>query len=123
MRDATVRKTRWWIYIMGVGYIIAGCNHFINPGFYEPIMPPYIPAQLLMIYISGVAEVLCGVFIVPTKTRKLAAWALILLLVAIFPANIQMAINYVKRDDPNFWIALARLPLQLPLIWAAWKCT
>ena len=117
------KKSLVLLYVMAIGYTILGINHFINPGFYEPIMPPYIPAHLMMIYISGIAEILCGVFLLPKATRRIAAWGLVLLLVAIFPANIQMAINDAKRNDPDLWIALVRLPLQLPLIWAAWRYT
>ena len=117
------KKSLVLLYVMAVGYTILGINHFVNPGFYEPIMPPYVPMHLMMIYISGAAEILCGILLLPKATRRSAAWGLVLLLIAIFPANIQMAINDAKRNDPDLWIALVRLPLQLPLIWAAWRYT
>lgn len=108
---------------MSAFYILAGANHFLNPAFYEPIMPPYLPYHLALIYISGVAESMIGIFLIPKSTRRIAAWLLIILLIIIFPANIQMTINYWKESNPDMWISIVRLPIQFILIWWAWVYT
>lgn len=104
-------------------YLIAGINHFISPLFYKKIMPPYIPWHMPLIYVSGAAEILLGIFLIPQTTRKFAAWGIIILLIAIFPANINMMINYMHEKNPGLWIAILRLPLQLVLIWWAYTFT
>ncbi len=111
------------LYIQAGLYIMAGINHFINPAFYQLIMPPWMPWHYPLIYISGLAELLCGIFFIPVRTRRVAAWAIIMLLIAIYPANIQMAINYFQDNNPKLWIALLRLPLQVLLVWWAWIYT
>jgi len=111
------------LYIMVLLYIVAGLNHFFNPRFYLKIMPPYIPYHLAMVYISGVCEVLFAILLIPIATRHIAAWLLILLLIAIFPANVQMAIDFWKKHNPYLSIAILRLPLQLPLIYWAYQYT
>jgi uncharacterized membrane protein len=104
---------------MSVLYIIAGINHFLNVPFYERIMPPWLPDHAMLIYASGIAEISCGALLIPTSTRKAAAWATIVLLILIFPANIQMMINYINTNNPQLWLAILRLPLQVMLIlWA-----
>lgn len=112
-----------FLYVMAVFYICAGINHFLNPYFYIKIMPSYIPFHLEMVYISGVFEILCGLFLIPERTRKYGAWITILLLIAVFPANIQMAVNYYNENNPELWIAILRLPVQIFLIWWAWIYT
>lgn len=108
---------------MVIFYIAAGINHFINPAMYLAIMPPYISYHLPLVYVSGVCEILFALLLLPTGTRHIGAWLIIALLIAIFPANIQMAITYWRADSPYFWIAMARLPLQAPLIYWAWIYT
>ena len=87
------------------------------------IMPPYVPYPLAMVYISGVFEVLLALLLLPLATRHVAAWLLILMLIAIFPANVQMAVNFWRRHNPYLWVAILRLPLQIPLIYWAWLYT
>jgi uncharacterized membrane protein len=107
------------LYIMIVLYITAGLNHFINPEFYMRIMPPWVPYPEEMIFISGVCEVLFALLLAIPITRRAGAWCIILLLLAVFPANIQMLLNYRNENNPLLWIAIARLPLQIVLIgWA-----
>lgn len=108
---------------MSVLYIIAGVNHFVSPLFYKKIMPPYIPWHMKIIFASGVIEILLGILLIPKTTRRFAAWGIILLLIAIFPANINMMINYLHEKNPGLWIAILRLPLQLVLIWWAYTFT
>lgn len=104
-------------------YTAAGINHFLNPSFYEKIMPPYLPYHLPLIYFSGLCEIVFGILLIPVSTRKIAAWLIIILLIAIFPANVQMAVDYKASDNPDLWIAIVRLPAQIILIWWAWIYT
>lgn len=104
-------------------YIAAGLNHFRKPKMYLRLMPDYIPAHLTMVYISGVAEVILGALLLFPATRIWAAWGIIILLILVFPANIQMALDFYARKNPYLWIAIIRLPLQFVLIWWAWIYT
>ncbi len=112
------------LWLMAAFYFGAGVNHFVNPDFYLPIMPPYIPWHEAMIFLSGVAEVILGIALLIPRTRVLAAWGTIALLIAVFPANLHMALADVPVGDPPEsagvmrWV---RLPLQGVLIaWAWW---
>lgn len=111
------------LYLMILFYAGAGINHFIHPSFYLQIMPPWLPGHSELVFVSGVAEVLCAVLLFFSKTRRLGAWAVIALLVAVFPANVQMLLNYKAAHDPRVWIAVLRLPIQLLLIWWAYSFT
>ena len=111
------------LYIMVVLYVAAGINHFVNPGFYEKIMPPYLPYHSFLIFISGVFEIIFGLLLLPQGTRRFGAWLLIVLLIAIFPANIQMMLDFCQNKNPYLWAAILRLPLQFVLIWWAWIYT
>jgi len=113
------KRKMFSLYSMAAFYVLAGVNHFANPDFYKKIMPPCLPWHYSLIYISGVAEIVLGLLLLPVQTRKLAAWGIIVLLVAILPANVQMMLNYQQQKNPYLWIAVVRLPLQLLLIgWA-----
>ena len=106
------------LYFTAVLFAIAGLNHFLNPEFYLKIMPPWLPFHMALNIISGVCEIIFAVLLIPRSTRRLAAWGLIALLVAVFPANIQMAINYYNSAHPGFWLTILRLFLQpLLVIW------
>ena len=111
---------RWLLTIVMVG---AGANHFINPAPYLGMMPDVLPAHLALVYLSGIAEIAGGLGLILPATRKLAAWGLILLLLAVFPANVNMALNDLPlgEDTVPTWALWARLPLQLVFIlWAWW---
>src|SRR4051812_42968362 len=112
-----------FLYVMALVYIAAGVYHFVAPGFYKKIMPTYLPYHMELIYISGVAEILCGLLLLPASTRVYGAWSVVVLLIAIFPANIQMLVNFYQRKNPYLWIAVLRLPLQILLIWWAYIYT
>ena len=86
-------------------------------------MPAYIPYPYAMVYLSGIIEALLGILLLFKTSRRFAAWGIIALLVFVFPANIQMVINYIHENNPNLWIAILRLPLQIPLIYWAWTFT
>ena len=101
----------------------AGINHFWHAAMYVAIMPPWFPYHAALVYISGVFEFVLGFLLFPAGTRRMAAWGIVGLLVAVFPANIQMAISYYQEHNPHLWLAIARLPMQLVLIWWAWLYT
>lgn len=111
------------LYLMALLYVAAGVYHFVRPKFYMKIMPPWLPWHLELVYVSGAIEIILGLLLLPVATRSLAAWGIIILLIAVFPANIQMAINYWHKNNPYLWIAILRLPLQFLLIWWAWQYT
>lgn len=108
-------------------YVAAGVLHFVVPGLYVQIVPPMFPARLVLVYLSGLAEVAVGIGLLLPRTRRHAAWATIALLVAIFPANVYMATHGVVVQgmpgggDPSALVRWGRLPLQGVLIlWAFW---
>jgi uncharacterized membrane protein len=112
------------LYVMAAFYAFAGINHFRAPEFYLPIMPPWLPWHEELVFLSGVAELVIGIGLLIPRTRVLAAWGAIALLIAVFPANLHMAFADVPVGDPPQsagvlrWV---RLPLQLVLIaWAWW---
>ena len=113
----------FFLYLMALLLVGAGINHFIHPQTYMRIMPPYIPFHLSMVYISGACEILFGLLLLPVSTRPVAAWMIIVLLIAVFPANIQMALDFRAKENPYLWLALLRLPLQLVFIRWAWLYT
>ena len=111
------------LYIMAVLYVAAGVYHFVNPKMYQRIMPSYLPWHISLIYISGVLEIAFGLLLIPESTRPIGAWLVIALLIAVFPANIQMAVSFWQKQKPTLWIAALRLPLQFVLIYWAWIYT
>ncbi|MEO8760259.1 MAG: MauE/DoxX family redox-associated membrane protein [Bacteroidia bacterium] len=111
------------LYVMALLYVAAGIYHFVNPKMYQRIMPTYLPWHLPLVYISGVCEIVFALLLLPESTRPIGAWLVIALLIAVFPANIQMAVTYWQKQKPALWIAIARLPLQLVLIYWAWIYT
>lgn len=111
------------LYLMAALYIAAGINHFLNPKGYVSIMPGWLPNPLLLVNLSGCFEIVLGILLIPFETRRIAAWGIILLLAAVFPANIQMMLNYNRNHHPLFWITVLRLPLQFLLGWWAWVYT
>lgn len=113
---------RWLLTIVMVA---AGANHFRNPAPYLGMMPAAIPVgwDALLVQISGVAEIAGGLGLILPATRRAAAWGLVALFVAVFPANLNMAVNNLPLGDTPVptWALWARLPLQLVFIaWAVW---
>jgi uncharacterized membrane protein len=115
-------------YVMGLTYVFAGVMHFVAPKMYEQIMPPSLPRPLELVYLSGVAEIVLGAGVLFERTRRRSAWGLILLLLAVFPANVHMATHDLELHGVPEWASeppngatWARLPLQGVLIlWAWW---
>jgi len=111
--------------LAAIFYVVAGTLHFIKPEPYLRIMPPYIPWHVAMVRVSGVFEILGGLGLLVSETRRAAAWGLIALLIAVFPANIYMATNPIEAAAVSIASVLrwGRLPLQLLLIWWLLWCT
>ena len=108
--------------LLALIFVAAGVMHWRAPDTYLKIMPSYLPFPLALIYLSGVAQIAGGVGVLPRTTRKWAAYGLIALLIAIFPANISMALNGTQQvgiDVPH-WMWWARLPFQAVFIWWVW---
>ncbi|MBU6282870.1 DoxX family protein [bacterium] len=111
------------LWLMAFLYVLAGAMHFVRPEVYLPMMPPWLPAHRELVLLSGAAEILLGLLLLPAATRRLAAWGVILLLVAVFPANLHVALHDVplfgaeKGAGALNWV---RLPFQLLLAWWAW---
>jgi uncharacterized membrane protein len=121
------RVRRPLLYVMSAGYVVAGVLHFLAPAAYVQIVPPVLPAPLVLVYLSGLAEVAVGIGLLYPPTRQLAAWGTILLLLAVFPANVYMATSGVAVEsaavdaDPSAVVRWLRLPLQGVLVgWAWW---
>ena len=110
------------IIISSIFYVIVGIKHFIEPEYFLSIVPPYLPYHLELVYISGLFEILFGLFILFPKYRYYGAIGLILLLVAVFPANIYLAQSKEAQEaiGATQEIATWRLPIQGVLIWIAY---
>tara|TARA_B100001758_G_C18047543_1_gene421462 strand:- start:56 stop:433 length:378 start_codon:yes stop_codon:yes gene_type:complete len=112
------------IYLLSLFYIYVGIKHFIDPNWFLYIIPPYlVKIGIELVYISGFFEILFGVFLLIPKYRKLAAYGIILLLIAVYPANIYLAFN----EEPQKLIGISsfaaswiRLPIQFILIGLAY---
>lgn len=111
--------------LLAVFFIIAGIFHFVFPSQYASIMPPWLPSHLALVYTSGVFEILGGIGVLISRVRPFAGWGLILLSLAVLPANVQMLINFHEMQAPLWQQVLLtlRLPLQFLLIWWIWSAT
>jgi len=102
-------------------FVMAGVGHFTNAEFFVSIMPPYLPAHLALVYLSGVFEILGGLGILLAATRRAAAIGLLALLVAVYPANIHMAVHPELFPEMSPGLLYARLPLQFVfMLWVWW---
>ncbi|MDP9456843.1 MAG: DoxX family protein [Actinobacteria bacterium] len=110
---------------LGVIFVAAGALHFLAPGAYERIMPTYLPLHRELVYLSGALEILGGLGMFSKRTRSVAGIGLILLLLAVWPANLQMLLDARAAQKPAWWVALlwARMPLQVVLIWWVWRAS
>ena len=120
------RTKRALLYLMAFLYVLAGFNHLVNPGFYVAIIPPDLPNPEWLNVLSGLAEIVLGVFLLEPRVRSLAAWGIIALLIAVFPANLYVATQNLGGPEftpgaGNASANWARLPFQaLFLAWAWW---
>ena len=106
---------------VGVTFITTGVLHFLRPRMYEAIMPRYLPAHRELVLASGAAEIAGGAGLLHPKTRRAAGWWLIATLVAVFPANIEMAAHHERFTRIPRSLLYARLPLQAAMIASVWK--
>ena len=107
--------------LLGLLFVLAGIAHFAWPGVYAKIVPPYLPWPRALVYLSGLCEVGLGVLVLIPRYTAPAAWGLVALLIAVFPANVYMAMNaglFPRFSPAALWL---RLPLQAVFIaWAFW---
>jgi len=108
---------------MSVLYIAAGAGHFIVTRAYMRIMPDYLPAHRELVLLSGAAEIAGGLGLLIPPARRTAAWGIILLLIAVLPANLWMVQHPERYPNVPLWVSWLRLPLQLALIAWAWQYT
>lgn len=114
----------FFFYFMVIMYVGLGIVHLVAPYSYMPAMADWLPEPLLLIYISGVAEIILGLLLLPQKTRPAAAWLIIAMLVVyLFLVHIPMAIDYADEATWKFIATLLRIPLQFVLIRWAWLYT
>ena len=112
---------RFSCFLLGFLFVGAGITHFVAPGPFVRIVPPYLPVPLLLVYLSGAAEIVGGLGLLLPATRRWAAWGLILLLIAVFPANVYMLQSHGAGLKVPLWALWLRLPLQAVLMaWAWW---
>jgi uncharacterized membrane protein len=120
------RTKRILLWAMAIFYVSAGMNHLLNPDFYLAIIPPELPDPEWLNLAAGLAEIVLGVFVLEPRVRALAAWGLVALLVAVFPANLYVALENVGVPDGrpgtgNPLVNWVRLPFQaLFVAWAWW---
>jgi uncharacterized membrane protein len=108
--------------------IAVGILHFVAEDFFTQIVPPVLPAPRLLVWISGAAEIALGAGLIPASTRRRSGYGLVLLFIAVFPANIYMAVSEPRLQRMPSWFEQPsplqlwlRLPLQLVFIaWALW---
>ena len=116
-----LRSRRFALLGLGAFFVVAGANHFVNPDFYVSMMPPDLPAHLALVYSSGIFEILGGVSVLVLRVRALAGWGIVVLLLAVFPANVHMALSPELFPDTSAFALYARLPFQaLFIAWAYW---
>jgi uncharacterized membrane protein len=114
-----------FLVLAAIFYVGAGILHFRSPEFYLRIMPPYIPWHAAMVQVSGACEILGGLGLLLPQTRRAAAWGLVALLIAVFPANLYMATNPMEAGAASMapMLRWGRLPVQVLLIWWVLWCT
>jgi uncharacterized membrane protein len=109
---------RW---LAAIFFVAAGLNHFRLPAVYLSMMPRFLPWPAGLVLVSGWAEIIGGLGLLIPKVRRIAAWGLIALLVAVFPANVQIALHGVLGLPA--WLLWLRLPFQLVFVaWVYWAC-
>ena len=108
---------------LGTAFVVAGTLHFVFPGYYRLIVPPYLPSPAALVAISGVAEIAGGLGLLLPRFRRSAGVGLILLLIAVLPVNLEMLQRHRMSGGPGWQEVLLwlRLPLQGILIWWTWR--
>lgn len=108
------------LFFLSALFVFAGVMHFVMPSGYAAIVPPWIPHPFLMVYLSGVAEIAGGLGLLLPPLRRVAGWGLIALLVAVFPANVQMLANAMDGAATTLYQALLFLRLALQPLLIVW---
>ena len=108
-------------YLLSVLFIVSGIFHFLKTEPYLKMMPGYLPYPRELIYISGIASLVLGVLLLTRKPPRFVAWGTILYLIAVFPANVQMALHPEIFPEIPAWLSWARLPFQGVLIRLAYN--
>lgn len=108
-------------YLLAAFFVTAGVYHFVNPQFYLRMMPPYLPWHEGLVFLSGLCEIGLGLLVLVPRYMRLAGWGLVALLIAIFPANLHMALNTHHFPEVSPAALYLRLPFQLVFIaWVYW---
>ena len=110
-------------YALGGLFIVTGVLHFVRPQSFTSIMPPYVPFPQAAVFVSGMAELGLGIAVMFRSLDPWPAWGLIALLVAVFPANVHMALHPELFSKVPRLALYARLPMQALLIYWAWSYT
>lgn len=113
-----------FLYLMVFVYAAAGIYHFVNPKFYETIMPIWLPQHALLNTLAGISEIIFSILLLPKRTR-IASAQLIMAMLAVFLVmiHIPMAKEFYKSNHPGLLISVIRIPMQFVLIWWAWYYT
>lgn len=111
--------------ILAALFVFAGTMHFVIPDQYAAIMPPALPLHRALVYLSGALEIAGGIGLLVPRTRRAAGIGLILLLIAVWPANVQMLLNAraAGASALSQTLLLLRLPLQILLIAWVWRAS
>lgn len=137
-RIKEITRTRWWrtieAIVIGGAFIAVGINHFLNPDFFEAIVPRWFWSPSFANEVSGAAEIILGAALIPIWSRRYAAYGLLILLVLVYPANIDMFINDVDVQTNASGVAervvnadgvrlrnFIRLPFQFLFGWLVWR--
>lgn len=108
--------------VVVAAFTLSGTVHLVRPRTFEPLMPRWVPAHREVILASGVVELVCAAGLLLPSTRRAAGWASVAVLLGVFPGNLKMAVDASRTRDRRFQaLAYGRLPLQLPMIRAAWR--
>lgn len=114
------RARTWARWVLGLLLIGQGINHFVMTDEMVRIMPSFLPWHRPLVWLSGAAEIGLGAMALSRRTRRLAGWGIIALLVAVWPANWTMALNAEAWPSIPEWALWTRLPFQLVFAWWAW---
>ncbi|WP_035985482.1 DoxX family membrane protein [Leptolyngbya sp. KIOST-1] len=109
--------------VLAVCMVVAGVLHFVVPQPFIRIVPGFLPAPAMLVYLSGAIEVLLGLGLLVPALQQISAWGLVILFVAVYPANLNMAFNHIQISGipDTWWFHAFRLPFQFVLIaWAYW---
>lgn len=121
----TVPSRSWRIVsapLCTILFVFVGILHFAKTPVFLRIMPPQIPFPLELVYISGVVEILAGLGLLWKSTKPASVMILVMLLVAVFPANVHMAMNPGQFPEIPIWVLYVRLPFQAVLALWVWSC-